>query len=327
MTVVLILVLSFSTVVLTVHAVASLLFASRDRSGRMSRRLSVLESGASPDQTFSALVRKPTSRAAAAAAPELYDQLATYLRHAGLSAPPERVAGIAVAVAIGLWLLSLILLGAVSHGGVLANAVVSLMGSFGLTFLGAYAWISGRRAERLKKIEEQLPLALDIVTRAIRAGHPVISALQLAADEMSDPIRTEFALIVDETTYGFDFREALQNLAERTGSPDARYFAVSVSIQAETGGNLTEILEGLAAVIRGRQTLHRRVRALGSEGRMSAMILSALPVLLISFLGLTQPKFYTDKFSDPIFWPTVACVFSLYLIGWFIIHRIVNFRY
>ena len=327
MTTVLILVLSFTAVVLAVHALASLVFTARDRSERMDRRLSVLESGSAPDRSGSTLVRKPVTGAAAAAAPELYDQIATYCRHAGLTMPPERIAAITIGVSVCLWLVSLVMLGAVSHGGVLANAMMSLFGSFGLTIVAAYAWISGRRANRLKKIEEQLPLALDIVTRAIRAGHPVISALQLAAEEMSDPIRSEFAMIVDETTYGFDFREALQNLAERTGSSDARYFAVSVSIQAETGGNLTEILEGLAAVIRSRQTLHRRVRALGSEGRMSAMILSALPVLLISFLGLTQPRFYTDKFSDPIFWPTVAFVIGLYLLGWFIIHRIVNFRY
>ncbi len=327
MTVALVLVLSFVAVVLFVHTVGSLAFSIRDREERVSRRLSVLESGSAPDQAYSAIVRKASSGAAARAAPELYDQAATFCRHAGLTAPPERIAAITLGVAVCLWLGSLILLGAVSHGSVLANAVVSLVSSFGLTFLAVYTWISGRRARRLKQIEEQLPLALDIVTRAIRAGHPVISALQLASEEMSDPIRSEFALIVDETTYGFDFREALQNLAERTGSADARFFAVSVSIQAETGGNLTEILESLAGVIRGRQMLHRRVRSLGSEGRMSAMILSALPVLLISFLGLTQPRFYTDKFSDPIFWPTVAVVVSLYLVGWFIIHRIVNFRY
>ena len=327
MTLALILILVFASVALTVQAVASLAFVARDREQRMGRRLSVVESGAAPDPTYSGLVRKRPAGAAAVAAPELYDQVATYCRHAGLTTPPERIAAIAVSAAVVLWLVSLSLLGALTHGGVFADALVSLLGSFGLTFLAVYTWISNRRAKRLKKIEEQLPLALDIVTRAIRAGHPVISALQLAAEEMNDPIRSEFALIVDETTYGFDFREALQNLAARTGSADARYFAVSVSIQAETGGNLTEILEGLAQVIRSRQMLHRRVRALGSEGRMSAMILSALPILLISFMSLTQPKFYTDKFGDPIFWPTVALVLTLYMIGWFIIHRIVNFRY
>src|SRR5262249_48936112 len=120
-----------------------------------------------------------------------------------------------------------------------------------------------------------------IVTRAIRAGHPVVSAVHLAANELSDPVGTEFGLIVDETTYGMEFRDALVSFARRTGSADAHFFAVSIGIQSETGGNLAEILEGLASVIRGRMTLAQRVKALSSEGRASAMILSGLPIFLV----------------------------------------------
>jgi tight adherence protein B len=180
---------------------------------------------------------------------------------------------------------------------------------------------------RLKKIEEQLPLALDIVNRAVRAGHPVISAVQLAADELGDPVGSEFGLIVDETTYGVEFRDALANFARRTGSPDAHFFAVSVSIQSETGGNLAEILEGLANVMRGRATLGKRVRSLASEGRASATLLSVLPIFMVGLQFLIHPKVYTSKFSDPIFWPVVGIAGILYLIGWFIIRRIINFKY
>jgi tight adherence protein B len=95
--------------------------------------------------------------------------------------------------------------------------------------------LSRKRAKRLKLLEEQMPLALDVINRALRAGHPVVSAIRLAADEMGDPIGSEFGLIVDETTYGFEFRDALVNFARRTGSPDAHFFAVSISVQAGNG--------------------------------------------------------------------------------------------
>jgi tight adherence protein B len=176
-------------------------------------------------------------------------------------------------------------------------------------------------------IDDQLPLALDIINRALRAGHPVISAVQLAGQEMGDPLGTEFGLIVDETTYGLEFKDALYNFATRTGSRDAAFFAVSVAIQSQTGGNLAEILEGLATVVRGRNTLAKRVKALASEGKASATLLSVLPLFLIGFFLLVQPQFYTSKFGDPVFWPVSAGVMLLYLVGLLMIRRIVNFKY
>ena len=111
--------------------------------------------------------------------------------------------------------------------------------------------------------------------------------------------------------------------ARRTGSPDAHFFAVSIGVQSETGGNLAEILDGLAAVIRSRGMLAKRVKALSSEGRASATLLSVLPALLISFMLLTRPVYYTAKFSDPIFWPVAEGVFVAYLIGLVAIRRII----
>jgi tight adherence protein B len=151
--------------------------------------------------------------------------------------------------------------------------------------------------------------------------------VQLAAEEMGDPIGSEFGLIVDETSYGLEFKDALLNFARRTGSADAHYFAVSVGIQSETGGNLAEILSNLAGVIRDRQSLQLRVKALSSEGKMSAQILSVLPVLLISWFLYVQPTFYTSKFDDPVFWPAVGVVAALYVLGQIMINRIINFKY
>lgn len=320
-------VLAFVAVVLAVQAVAGAAFGARDRTQSINRRLTMLESGMKPDEVYANLVRRqaPSSLGNAQLA-GVYDRLARDLRQSGLSLSMRQVMMLIAGAAVVLWLISL---GPVmqSKGPPALAAMASMVGALLLSTLGVWTWIGSRRRARLKKIEEQLPLALDIVNRAIRAGHPVISAVQLAANELGDPLGSEFGLIVDETTYGLEFRDALVSFARRTGSQDAHFFAVSVGIQSETGGNLAEILEGLAAVIRGRAALGQKVKALASEGKASATILSALPILLVGTMLLLQPRFYTDKFSDPIFWPIVTVVVIVYIAGQVMINRIINFKY
>ncbi|HZZ30960.1 MAG TPA: type II secretion system F family protein [Phenylobacterium sp.] len=324
----LIYVLAFIAVVIFVQSAAGLVFAAGDRTKRVNRRLTMLDSGMAGEDVYKSLIRK-TSLPNVAGGPliRFYEQAQRYCYQAGLSISPARIAAFTAAGAAALWLVALSLASSGGGRGILINGVASFIAAIGLSVLAAWFWIRRLRTLRLKKIEEQLPLALDIVNRAVRAGHPVISAVQLAADELGDPVGSEFGLIVDETTYGVEFRDALANFARRTGSPDAHFFAVSVSIQSETGGNLAEILEGLANVMRGRATLGKRVKSLASEGRASATLLSVLPVLMIGLQFLIHPKVYTSKFSDPIFWPVVGIAGVLYFIGWLIIHRIINFKY
>jgi tight adherence protein B len=288
----------------------------------------MLEAGMSPGDVYSALIRKPAAPIAMGARlSALHDRAWMFFRQAGLSVSPLRVVAIVAGGSLGTWLLSLLILRTGSASAFALNATLSLAATCAAWTMGAWVWINRRRFKRLRILEEQMPLALDVINRAIRAGHPVVSAVQLAAREMGDPIGSEFGLIVDETTYGLAFKDALTSFAQRTGSPDAHFFAVSVGIQSETGGNLAEILAGLATVIRGRGTLAKRVKALSSEGRASALLLSALPAMLVSALFAMHPTFYTSKFSDPIFWPIVAGVCLLYVLGWVMIRRIVNFKY
>jgi tight adherence protein B len=324
----LIYVLAFVAVVLLIQTLAGVVFTTGDRNRRVNRRLTMLQSGMTQEQVYAALVRKPVAPSVVRGRlGAVYDRVVIFVHQAGMAVSPFRLLAIVAAGAAVLWLVSLALVHSADGAGAVVNGAVSLVASSGISLAAVWFWVNSRRNARLKKIEEQLPLALDIVNRAIRAGHPVVSAVQLAADELGDPIGTEFGLIVDETTYGYEFKDALISFAHRTGSPDAHFFAVSVGIQSETGGNLAEILEGLAGVIRGRGTLAKRVKALSSEGKASAQILSALPALLVATFSVFEPRFYTDKFSDPIFWPVVIFILLLYGLGWIIIHRIINFRY
>ena len=177
-----------------------------------------------------------------------------------------------------------------------------------------------------RKMQEQFPVALDVFVRGLRAGHPIASALDLLTVEMPDPIGSEFGLVVDEVTYGAELRDALQAMADRWNLDDMRMFVVSLSVQSETGGNLAEILENLSKVIRDRQAMMLKVRALSSEGRMTAVMLTALPILAFVSLFVFSPSFYLDVADDPAFIPGFAFLIILYLIGFFTIRKMVDLK-
>jgi tight adherence protein B len=177
-----------------------------------------------------------------------------------------------------------------------------------------------------RKVQEQFPVALDVFVRGLRAGHPIASALELLTVEMPDPIGSEFGMVVDEVTYGAELRDALQSMADRWDLDDMRMFVVSLSVQSETGGNLAEILENLSKVIRDRQTMMLKVRALSSEGRMTAVMLTALPILAFAGLFAFSPSFYLDVADDPAFIPGFAFLIILYVIGFVSIRRMVDLK-
>lgn len=323
----LIYVLAFIAVVVLAQTAAGIYFQVSDRTHKVNRRLTMLQAGMNHEQVYSALVRRTAAPAIGGERfGDAYGRAEIYCHQAGIDMSPMRLGFVTAGIALVLWLIGLTIIG-ITGSAVLVGGAPSAVGACGLAITGMWFWVASKRNRRLKKFEEQLPLALDVVNRAIRAGHPVVAAVGLAANETADPLGSEFGLIVDETTYGAEFKEALVNFARRTGSRDAHYFAVCVGIQSETGGNLAEILEGLARVIRSRNTLSKRVVALASEGKASAYLLSAIPPALASFEVLVNPRIYSDKFSDPIFWPTVMVVVGMYLLGWVMIHRIINFKY
>ena len=160
----------------------------------------------------------------------------------------------------------------------------------------------------------------------MRSGHPVASAIELLTEEMEDPIGSEFGLVSDEVTYGANLTDALRAMAERWDLEDMRMFVVSLAVQIETGGNLAEILENLAGVIRARSAMYLKVRALSSEGRMTGWLLSILPVLTFILIFMSRPKFYLDVAHDPIFYIGFPIMIVWYLIGVFAIRSMVNLK-
>ena len=183
------------------------------------------------------------------------------------------------------------------------------------------------RANRTRrKMENQFPVALDVFVRGLRAGHPIAAALDLLTAEMPDPIGSQFGVVVDEVTYGAELRDALQAMADRWDLDDMRMFVVSLSVQSETGGNLAEILDNLSKVIRERHAMMLKVRALSSEGRLTAVMLTVLPIFAFVVLFLVAPSFYLDVADDPYFVPGFVTLIVMYLIGFVAIRRMVDLK-
>jgi len=183
-----------------------------------------------------------------------------------------------------------------------------------------------KRSRRQKKFGAQFADALDIIVRSLRAGHPVPISITMVAREMADPIGSEFGIVADEITYGADLETGMRNLYFRIGQDDLPLFVTAVAIQSSTGGNLGEILENLSAVIRQRFKMRRKVRALASEGRASAMILSSLPILMFIVIQIITPDFYASVWNEDLTKICLAGAAGWMGVGNFIMFRMVNFR-
>ena len=182
------------------------------------------------------------------------------------------------------------------------------------------------RGRRQKKFAAQFPDAIDIITRSLRAGHPVPVAINMVAKEMADPIGTELGIVTDEITYGADLETAMRSLFYRVGTDDLPLFVTAVAIQGSTGGNLGEILENLSKVIRERFKMRRKIKSLASEGRASALILSSLPVVMFAVVFFMVPEFYGSVWHEHMTHVGLALAGCWMGVGNFIMYRMVNFK-
>jgi tight adherence protein B len=189
-----------------------------------------------------------------------------------------------------------------------------------------FLYVAYRRNARINLIQRQLPDALDLITRALRAGHAFTSALKMAGEELAEPIAGEFRTVHDEVNFGVSLQQALGHLSDRTPLTDLRYFVVAVLIQRESGGNLTEILGNLSRLIRERLKLFAKVKVLSSEGRLSAWVLGLMPFALAGLMNVFNPEFMTPLWRDPIGIAIVQYMLFLMAIGVVILIKIVKIR-
>jgi tight adherence protein B len=215
--------------------------------------------------------------------------------------------------------------------GIAISTLTAIPAFFGIALAAVFgllpwAYVRRARAKRLNKLSLQLPDALDLITRAMRAGHSLPLGIQLLTEEMQDPIAAEFRLVHEQVSFGVSLQQALGNLCERVPLTDYRYFVVSVLIQRQSGGNLTEVLLNLSRLIRERIKLMGRIRVLSAEGRMSTWILSALPFAIAALLQTFNPEFMGAMWTDPLGIKMVQILLTMMAMGVFVLNRIVKIR-
>jgi len=294
----------------------------------VNRRIELLKSGATTSEIDAILRHHVASRLSPDAgwAERAYHRFQQSVQIADIRIAPRTI--IIASLAGFVVIAALLLLFAASSGFIVTIGTFELVLAFSacLTIALPLMIIGRRRDKRRRKMEQQFPIALDVFTRALKAGHPIAAAMDLLTKEMEDPLGSEFGLIADEVAYGAELNASLMDMADRWDLPDIRMFAVSISLQSETGGNLAEILGNLSGVIRDRHSMFMKVRALSSEGRMSGWILSGLPVLTFLMLFALNRRFFFDVASDPIFIYGFSGLAILYVIGVYTIRRLIDLK-
>jgi tight adherence protein B len=196
-----------------------------------------------------------------------------------------------------------------------------------LAFASLYLFLKLARRRRVAAFSEQLPEALDVIVRGLRAGHPFRVSLALVAREMPDPIGSEFGIVADEVTFGLEQTTAIDNLCRRVGEPDLSFFSTAVTVQQQSGGNLAEIMTRLSRLLRSRSKMRLKIRSLSAEGRLSAIALSAAPFFLIAIIQLIAPTYFAATNDSPVIMPAVVVGMILLGIGNFVMYRMVNFKF
>ena len=323
----LVLVLIFAATLLAVEGVIRWVQGSRKEGRAINRRLQLIQRGLDHREVMTRIRREVRTRLPVSgplgAVAERIDRM---IVEAGMtiSSPNLMVllAGITGALFVVSASVAAVMDMTMSLGGLLLITLFAISLGICLPLMA----ISHKREKRRRRLTEQFSIALDTFVRSLRAGHPIAAALELLTTDMADPIGSEFGIVVDEVTYGSELRDALQGMADRCGVDDMKMFVVSVSVQRETGGNLAEILDNLSAVIRERASMMLKVRALSSEGRISGIMLTALPMLTFALVFLSNPAFYLDVANDPVFFPGFGVLLGLYAIGVYSIRRMVDLK-
>ncbi|MGA8144039.1 MAG: type II secretion system F family protein [Candidatus Acidiferrales bacterium] len=195
-----------------------------------------------------------------------------------------------------------------------------------LLALVPYSVIAFRRSRRLRLFEERFPEALDLLGRAVRAGHAFTTGLEMISMESSEPVASEFRKTFEEQNFGLPLRDVLMNLTERVPLMDVRFFVTALLVQKETGGNLAEILDELSRVIRERFRIYREVQVRTAQGRLTALILIAMPPSMMALLGLMNPSYIRILFVDPIGPTLLTAAAAMQILGSVIIWKIIHIK-
>lgn len=285
--------------------------------GKVNRRLDMLDKGGSREQVLDQLRKEMTQHMKSQSIP-VYSLLADRAQKANIAFTPVQL----ILMMVVLSGVSFALLTVMTEVGVPIRALVAVLMGIG----SVYVWVNSKANKRMNMLAEQLPEAVELMVRSLRVGHPFSSAVAIVAREVPDPLGTEMGMISDEAAYGRDMGETLKAMAERLDNQDMRFLAVAVTIQQTSGGNLAEILDGLAKVIRARFRLFRRVAAITAEAKWSGNLLSAFPILALLGINLVKPDYYDEVMTSPLFIPAVLIVVAFLVVNLIVMRALVNIK-
>ncbi|MER8395530.1 type II secretion system F family protein [Mesorhizobium sp. M1340] len=311
-------VLAAASMILAAESLYMSYASRRFRAGTINRRLARLAEEAPAEKTLQGLLRE---RGLTDSGDYIFGMvmLNRLYTQSGVTGNPLAFAAMYLLAGLVLALVLPLLLG--------FSIVVALIAFLLVGFALPLLVLRRARNKRILKFAAQLPDALDMIVRSLRAGHPTTVAIALVAREMPDPLGTEFGIVSDEITFGLSLEQAVRKLSQRVGFEGLHLLSVSLSIQAKTGGNLTEILSNLSSVLRERGKLRMKIRALSAEGRMSAWIISLFPLVMFGLLMIIAPSYYGDIWNNPLVMPAFL-IFGLWaLMGDIIMYRMVNFDF
>ncbi|MEO9896370.1 MAG: type II secretion system F family protein [Paracoccaceae bacterium] len=284
---------------------------------RVNRRLDMLNKGERREEVLDRLRKEMNQHMNVRGIP-VYSILADKAQKAAIAFTPQQL----ILLMIGLAGVAFLGLTIGTETDVAVRALLSVMIGVGAVFF----WVNSKAKKRLGMIEEQLPDAVELMVRSLRVGHPFSSAISIVAKEVPDPLASEFGVIADESAYGREVGEALKDMAERLDMQDLRFLAVAVTIQQQSGGNLAEILAGLAKVIRARFRLFRRVKAITAEAQWSGKFLSAFPLLALIVISVGDPHYYDEVRDHELFIPACFVVGIMLAINLFVMRVLTNIK-
>ena len=212
-------------------------------------------------------------------------------------------------------------------GLVLGHGPAAALTAIASALLLLFLFFRTMRQRRIARFAELLPDSIDVIVRAVRVGYPLPLALDLVAREMPDPVGSEFKTASDEIAFGQDVRTAIENLYRRVGQEDLLFLVVAINVQYQTGGNLAEILARLSRLIRQRSRLRLKFSALSAEGRVSALVLSLMPFVLLGGISLISPGYFGEVRDHPLVAPALIYAALSLIVGNVIMYRMVNFRF
>ncbi|MCC6006505.1 MAG: type II secretion system F family protein [Rhodobacteraceae bacterium] len=309
---------TFIAVLLLVEGLYLVAFGkSISMNSRVNRRIDLLEKGNAREEVLEKLRKERDQHREGPMIP-IYSMITDRAAKANIAFTPGQLFGIMVLVAV----LAFVALTLGTEAELHIRLGVSVVIGGGAVF----TWVNSKANKRMKLIEEQLPDAVELMVRSLRVGHPFINAVNIVAQEVPDPLGTEFGMIADEAAYGMSVSESLKAMAERIGIQDLRFLAVAVTIQQQSGGNLAEILEGLAKVIRARFKLFRRVKAITAEAKWSGLFLSGFPLAAIVFINLIDPNYYDDVKETAYFIPGMIAVGVFLVVNVLYMRMMVNIK-